>query len=92
MAVIYLKHDTHGAKVACTEQEATYDEKSGWTRFVMPDPHAASPDPVVAPDPVVEPEAAPEVVTYVVTATNGMQPSNAMPKPRRRRSAVNDDS
>jgi hypothetical protein len=90
MAAIYLRHAIHGEKVACGEAEAAYDEKSGWTRFTVPDPRAAAPDPVVVSDPVVEPEA--ENITYVVTATNGMQPSNAMPKPRRRRSAVNDDS
>lgn len=86
MAVIYLKHDVHGAKVACSEQEAAYDETHGWVRFTVDSPVlvVAEPD---APAPL-----APEPVTYVVTATNGMQPSNAMPKPRRRRSAVNDDS
>lgn len=33
MAVIYLKHPTHGAKVATSEQEAQHDEQFGWTRF-----------------------------------------------------------
>jgi hypothetical protein len=31
--VIYLRHDVHGCKVACTEAEATYDEGLGWERF-----------------------------------------------------------
>lgn len=33
MAVIYMKHQQHGAKVAISEQEAQQDEQSGWTRF-----------------------------------------------------------
>lgn len=33
MAVIYLRHPVHGAKVACMEAEAVYDEKNGWVRF-----------------------------------------------------------
>ncbi len=31
--VIYLKHPQHGTKVAISEQEAAYDEKSGWVRY-----------------------------------------------------------
>lgn len=42
MAVIYLVHDVHGAKVAISEEEARCDEEFGWERF---DPNA----PVVAP-------------------------------------------
>jgi hypothetical protein len=30
---IYLKHPTHGTKVAISEQEAEYDEREGWERF-----------------------------------------------------------
>ena len=33
MAVIYLVHDVHGAKVAISEEEAIYDEDFGWTRY-----------------------------------------------------------
>lgn len=33
MAVIYLRHDIHGTKVAFSEQEAHYDEGNGWRRF-----------------------------------------------------------
>lgn len=33
MAVIYLKHDIHGAKVATMEEEAIADEKNGWVRY-----------------------------------------------------------
>ena len=37
MAVIYLRHPVHGAKVACMEAEAVYDEKNGWVRFDVDD-------------------------------------------------------
>jgi hypothetical protein len=37
MAVIYLRHPVHGAKVACLEAEAVYDEKNGWVRFDVDD-------------------------------------------------------
>ena len=33
MAVIYLKHELHGSKVAISEEEAVADEKNGWVRF-----------------------------------------------------------
>ena len=33
MAVIYLKHKTHGSKVAISDEEAQADEKRGWERF-----------------------------------------------------------
>jgi hypothetical protein len=33
MAVIYLRHPRHGAKVACTDWEAAYDEQNGWERY-----------------------------------------------------------
>jgi nitrite reductase/ring-hydroxylating ferredoxin subunit len=33
MAVIYLRHPTHGEKVACSVQEADFDARSGWVRF-----------------------------------------------------------
>ena len=85
MAVIYLKHEIHGAKVACSEQEAIYDEGHGWTRFDVASPAPAPPVEIYVP-PV------PPSPTYEVTPFNGMQPSNAMPKPRRRRRAINDGS
>jgi len=87
MAVIYLKHDVHGAKVACSEQEAAYDEKSGWVRYTVADP--TRPVPVSAPVDAVPETPAP--LKYVVTEFNGMQPENTMPKPRRRKATVNDD-
>jgi len=33
MAVIYLTHPDHGAKVATMELEAEADERNGWTRY-----------------------------------------------------------
>ena len=41
MAVIYLSHPVHGAKVATMEAEAIYDEMNGWTRY---DPETQSSD------------------------------------------------
>ena len=38
MAVIYLNHPTHGAKVATMELEAVADEKNGWTRYTLDTP------------------------------------------------------
>lgn len=33
MAVIYLRHPIHGAKVATLDIEADYDERNGWERY-----------------------------------------------------------
>ena len=33
MAVIYMIHPAHGAKVAISEHEAIYDESNGWMRY-----------------------------------------------------------
>lgn len=48
MAVIYLRHPIHGAKVACSDLEAAYDEQNGWERF---DPNEPSPPVDAAPAP-----------------------------------------
>lgn len=42
MAVIYLVHDVHGAKVAISEEEARCDEEFGWERY-YPDAPVAAP-------------------------------------------------
>jgi hypothetical protein len=42
MAVIYLVHDVHGAKVAISEEEAICDEDFGWTRYNPDKPVQAS--------------------------------------------------
>lgn len=33
MPIIYLRHPTHGEKVAIAEDEAVHDEEHGWVRF-----------------------------------------------------------
>ena len=45
MAVIYLKHPIHGAKVATMDMEAEYDEMNGWVRYNPnePEPEAEIP-------------------------------------------------
>ena len=41
MAVIYLRHPIHGAKVASLDMEAEYDKQHGWEEF---DPTAPAQD------------------------------------------------
>ena len=43
MAIIYMSHPVHGAKVATMELEAVYDEKNGWTRYTLDTPVEAAP-------------------------------------------------
>lgn len=43
MAVIYMKHEFHGEKVACSEEEAQADEKRGWKRFTVKGPKLDDP-------------------------------------------------
>ena len=38
MAVIYMKHPVHGAKVATMELEAIADEANGWVRYTLDTP------------------------------------------------------
>ena len=42
MAVIYMRHAVHGAKVAISEHEANYDEMHGWERYDPNDLEGAS--------------------------------------------------
>ena len=44
MAVIYLRHYRHGAKVAISEHEANYDEMFGWDRYDPATPEPAADD------------------------------------------------
>ena len=53
MAVIYLRHPIHGAKVACSDMEAEFDMNRGWEPF---DPTQPEPEPVPAAPVAVEPE------------------------------------
>jgi hypothetical protein len=43
MAVIYMSHPVHGAKVATMELEALADEKNGWVRYTLDTPVEAAP-------------------------------------------------
>ena len=45
MPVIYLKHPRHGTKVACSEDEAKYDQGNGWTRYTLDRQEAPDPPP-----------------------------------------------
>lgn len=42
MAIIYMVHPQHGAKVAISEEEANYDEMNGWSRYNPETPQAAA--------------------------------------------------
>lgn len=51
--VIYLKHELHGTKVACSEAEAKADESKGWKRYeiaALLRPHVEAPAPVQPED------------------------------------------
>ncbi len=50
MAVIYLRHPVHGAKVACSDMEVQCDLAQGWEIF---DPTAPEPEPEPEPAPVI---------------------------------------
>jgi len=56
--VIYMKHELHGAKVACSEAEALADEKNGWTRYEVASLLRPSSDTHIAP---VQPPASDEL-------------------------------
>jgi hypothetical protein len=43
MAVIYMSHEVHGAKVATMELEALADEKNGWVRYTLDTPIEVAP-------------------------------------------------
>jgi hypothetical protein len=43
MAIIYMSHPVHGAKVATMELEAVYDETNGWTRYTLDTPVEVAP-------------------------------------------------
>lgn len=42
MAVIYMVHPVHGAKVAISDHEADYDEMHGWMRYNPETPEAVA--------------------------------------------------
>jgi hypothetical protein len=49
MPVIYLKHPTHGEKIATMEMEAEQDEKNGWVRYDPDEAEAPSTNELAAP-------------------------------------------
>ena len=53
MAVIYLRHPIHGAKVATLDMEADFDERNGWERYTPGTPSEPAAEPMLL-------EAAPE--------------------------------
>ena len=44
MAVIYLRHPKHGAKVAISEMEAENDIQNGWEEFDPTEPESVAAD------------------------------------------------
>jgi hypothetical protein len=74
MAVIYMKHEFHGAKVATMEAEAVADEKNGWVRYTHDTPsevvEEAAPKKEVKPRArkVAEPEQPAEVPNFLAPA------------------------
>lgn len=54
MAVIYLKHPIHGAKVATMDMEAEYDEQNGWVRYNPNEPKQEDEIPSFLQEPVNE--------------------------------------
>ena len=46
MAVIYLTHPVHGAKVATLDIEADLDVQNGWSRYNSEPLEEVSPEPV----------------------------------------------
>jgi len=61
MAVIYMKHAVHGAKVATMELEAVADEANGWVRYTLDTPSEIAEE--VAPVNVLEVKRRRKVVT-----------------------------
>ena len=61
MAVIYMKHPIHGAKIATMELEALADEENGWVRYTLDTPTEEVQE--VAPVNVLEVKRRRKVVT-----------------------------
>jgi hypothetical protein len=74
MAVIYLRHPLHGAKVATSDMEAEKDFQNGWEEF---DPAEPVTDP--APQAEVVVDDTPPVEAPVV---NELQPRRRGRRPR----------
>lgn len=81
MAVIYLRNPEGGAKVACSEMEAQYDEANGWRRFDPDNPDAVFPEPVPLP-----PEPEPQwPVRALALNKDGSERKKPGPKPAAKR-------
>jgi len=76
MAVIYLRHPLHGAKVAISDMEAENDFQNGWEEFDPAEPvtDSAPAADVVADEP--EPQEAP-VVNELQPRRRGRRPREA---------------
>lgn len=74
MAVIYLRHPVHGAKVAISDMEAENDLQNGWEYFDPTDPVTDS-----APETEIVVEDAAPVKAPVV---NELQPRRRGRRPR----------
>lgn len=59
---IYMKHPTHGTKVAISEVEVEFDKTHGWEVF---DPEAKRPDPEPEPKVKLPVKPAPKVAVGV---------------------------
>ena len=74
MAVIYLQHPVHGAKVACSDIEAQMDFANGWEEFDPSEP--------VAPVAPVE-SVAPATVEAVQEPVNSLASGPRRGRPRK---------
>jgi len=66
MAVIYLKHPIHGAKVAISQAEADNDKENGWEEF----------------DPTVSALTSVELTEDVDATINALQPRRRGRRPK----------
>lgn len=80
MAVIYLRHPKHGAKVATSDMEAENDIQNGWEEF---DPYERADEPDETPAPTAaEPAAAAPEASPPVESVNELQPRRRGRRPR----------
>ena len=76
MAVIYLRHPSHGAKVAISEMEAENDMQNGWEEF----------DPTVAVSETLSAAIASAPADVAVPDDKPTEVVNELPRRRGRRS------
>ena len=93
---IYLRHPTHGTKVASIEMEAEYDERNGWERYepyVEPSEEETVAEEAPVEEETVAEEAPVEEETVaeeapVEEATLAELENNAIVKTRKRRTTT----